>query len=380
VIAISINKGDIMNNKVFKKISLALLAVFILFCNGIVQLNAGENTKICSDIKEISWSAFPILMYDSDIGLGFGGRGIIKNLFKADESFDLILFASTLGEQWYAFTFSIPDFEIRQGTAYSIAFDLKFEFDKYLKSNYFGIGNETPDNEWQFPSELFKLELILGTAFTEQLIGEISLVLQHRSIYDYEEINPLLVSEEGTGEKMVNYIRLHARLDTRDTQIHPRRGMKIGINADFASEFLGSDFTFQRYRIEFSNYLRLFGEDHILAARLWLQHVDGKAPYYEQSILGDGWTARGFKMDRFVDKAMVLISLEYRFPILGDLGGVLFLDTGRVLPGIDEFTLDDWRSDVGWGLRYYLENFVVRFDMGFSEEGERIFFNFGHVF
>jgi outer membrane protein assembly factor BamA len=369
-----------MNNKVFKKISLALLAVFILFCNGIVQLNAGENTKICSDIKEISWSAFPILMYDSDIGLGFGGRGIIKNLFKADESFDLILFASTLGEQWYAFTFSIPDFEIRQGTAYSIAFDLKFEFDKYLKSNYFGIGNETPDNEWQFPSELFKLELILGTAFTEQLIGEISLVLQHRSIYDYEEINPLLVSEEGTGEKIVNYIRLHARLDTRDTQIHPRRGMKIGINADFASEFLGSDFTFQRYRIEFSNYLRLFGEDHILAARLWLQHVDGKAPYYEQSILGDGWTARGFKMDRFVDKAMVLISLEYRFPILGDLGGVLFLDTGRVLPGIDEFTLDDWRSDVGWGLRYYLENFVVRFDMGFSEEGERIFFNFGHVF
>jgi outer membrane protein assembly factor BamA len=380
VIALSINKGDIMHNKVFKKISLALLAVFILFCNGIVQLNAGENTKICSDIKEISWSAFPILMYDSDIGLGFGGRGIIKNLFKADESFDLILFASTLGEQWYAFTFSIPDFEIRQGTAYSIAFDLKFEFDKYLKSNYFGIGNETPDNEWQFPSELFKLELILGTAFTEQLIGEISLVLQHRSIYDYEEINPLLVSEEGTGEKMVNYIRLHARLDTRDTQIHPRRGMKIGINADFASEFLGSDFTFQRYRIEFSNYLRLFGEDHILAARLWLQHVDGKAPYYEQSILGDGWTARGFKMDRFVDKAMVLISLEYRFPILGDLGGVLFLDTGRVLPGIDEFTLDDWRSDVGWGLRYYLENFVVRFDMGFSEEGERIFFNFGHVF
>jgi hypothetical protein len=40
-----------MHNKVFKKISLALLAVFILFCNGIVQLNAGENTKICSEAK-----------------------------------------------------------------------------------------------------------------------------------------------------------------------------------------------------------------------------------------------------------------------------------------------------------------------------------------
>lgn len=370
------NKKRIL--RFFFRILTLLLLLFLL--NSQVLLGSEENSKKKTEEKELTWSAFPILMYDSDIGFGLGGRAIIKNLFGADESFDLILFASTLGEQWYAFTFSIPDFEIRQGTRYSLAFDLKFEFDKYLKSNFFGIGNETVDNEWQFPSELFKLELILGTAFTEQLIGEVSLVMQHRSIYGYEGINSLIVNEEGVGEKMVTYIRLHARLDTRDTQIHPKHGLKIGINTDFAIEFLGGDYTFQRYRIEISKYQMLFTQDHILAARFWLQHVDGVAPFYEQSILGDGWTTRGYKMDRFVDKAMVLTSLEYRFAIIGDLGGVLFLDAGRVLPGIDEFTLDNWKSNVGWGLRYYVENFVVRFDMGFSEEGERIFFNFGHVF
>lgn len=36
--------------------------------------------------------------------------------------------------------------------------------------------------------------------------------------------------------------------------------------------------------------------------------------------------------------------------------------------------------DIGWGLRYYLQNFVVRFDMGFSGEGTGIYFNFGHIF
>jgi len=36
--------------------------------------------------------------------------------------------------------------------------------------------------------------------------------------------------------------------------------------------------------------------------------------------------------------------------------------------------------NIGWGLRYYLQNFVVRFDMGFSDEGMGIYFNFGHAF
>jgi hypothetical protein len=36
--------------------------------------------------------------------------------------------------------------------------------------------------------------------------------------------------------------------------------------------------------------------------------------------------------------------------------------------------------DYGWGLRFYLPDFVARFDMGFSKEGTGIYFNFGHIF
>ncbi len=62
-----------------------------------------------------SFSPFPILMYDSDIGFGYGGRVKFVDYFKKKESLDLILFNSTKGERWYVFTFSIPDLEIRQG-------------------------------------------------------------------------------------------------------------------------------------------------------------------------------------------------------------------------------------------------------------------------
>jgi hypothetical protein len=59
---------------------------------------------------------------------------------------------------------------------------------------------------------------------------------------------------------------------------------------------------------------------------------------------------------------------------------VLFIDSGRGFPDITKANLDDWKTNYGFGLRYYLANFVVRFDSGLSDEGSRIFINLSHVF
>lgn len=319
-------------------------------------------------------------MYDSDIGLGFGGKGVIKNHFSRNESFDLILFGSTRGEQWYVFTFSIPDLEIRQRTVYSLAVDLKVEFNKKLKSNFFGFGNNSRDNEWQFPQEKSKLELIIAKGFTQRIVSEAGLSFYYCSVYDFDN-NPLLTSAvPGIGENLVSFFTARIRWDSRDSQINPMNGWKLGFSSDFAAKLLGSDFDFQRYRIEVSNYQKLFTPSYILAWRIWIQHVEGEAPYFEQSILGGGWTLRGFKADRFIDQSFVLSSAEFRFPIYKKIGGVLFADAGRVFAGVEKTTFHDVKINSGGGLRYYLTNFVVRFDAGISNEGTRIFFNFGHVF
>lgn len=110
--------------------------------------------------------------------------------------------------------------------------------------------------------------------------------------------------------------------------------------------------------------------NHILAARLWLQTVRGSTPYTEMSKIGDSWTARGYKADRLPDRAKMLSSLEYRFPPYKKLGGVLFIDTGRVFPGLTKFSFAGWHSNRGLGLRFYLTNFVVRTDVGKSREGK----------
>jgi len=142
---------------------------------------------------------------------------------------------------------------------------------------------------------------------------------------------------------------------------------------------LGSDWDYRKYRIEASGYLPIFRK-HVLAGRLWIQSVSGDAPYFELSKVGDSWTGRGYKSGRFLDRAMALASLEYRFPLFRKLGGVAFTDAGRVSPDLGGIRLAGWHPDWGLGLRYYLANFVVRLDVGRSVEGTRIFFMFGQVF
>jgi outer membrane protein assembly factor BamA len=331
--------------------------------------------------KDLSWSVFPFVIYNSDFGFGFGGKGVIKNIYSRDESFDLILFGSTKGEQWYAFTFSIPDFELRQGKPYPFSLDFKIEYNKRLKSNFFGFGNDSEDNEWQFPRENIQAEFILGHAFTRRFIAETGMVFSFISVYNYQNINPLMTKEiPGEGQTTWNYLTIRSRYDSRDSQIHPRVGMRINANVDFSFKSMGSEASYQRYRIETSSYHRFLLPDLIIALRLWFQHVNENPPYFQQSALGGSWTLRGYKVERFIDKTMLLSSAETRFPIFNRLGGVLFVDFGRTYNSIENISLASLKANWGVGLRYYLRNFVTRFDTGISSEGVRLFFHFGHVF
>jgi outer membrane protein assembly factor BamA len=93
----------------------------------------------------------------------------------------------------------------------------------------------------------------------------------------------------------------------------------------------------------------------------------------------------------------IALSSEFRFKILGDLKGALFADAGNIWNVYDNVTdekstfagfksLKDIALGTGFGLRYDLSFFVIRFDFGFktynpaNEKGEKWFheYNFGH--
>lgn len=335
-----------------------------------------------------SFSPFPIVMYDTDIGFGYGGRVKFVDYLALKESFDLILFNSTKGQRWLAFTFSIPDFEIRQGRAYKLSFDLKAEYDRFLNYSFYGLGPGAPkENETILTYETISLPLTVGRGVTPHLVFEASYVLRWLKVSDPREgpYQGLLLDLAGRGRLFVPYVSLALKYDTSDSQIHPTRGFRFILQNDMAAGFMGSrDFSFNRLTADVRKYQRVFGAKDVFAVRALAQHVGGRdVPLFDHASLGGGsiMTAmRGFPLNRFLDKGKFLVNAEYRFPIFCRVGGNVFADAGTVWPSLRDIDLGAIALDGGVGLRFYMPDFVARVDVAWSREGMGLYFNFGHIF
>jgi outer membrane translocation and assembly module TamA len=362
--------------------SLHLCAVAVSIVVVFVGIVSGETEQN----PQKSFNVFLILMYDTDIGVGYGVKGKFVNFLSHNESFDLLLFNSSKGERTYVFVFSIPDFEIRQGMTYSLSFDLKAEYSKLLKANFYGLGPDSQEEDLtRYTDEKKELILTMGKGFNPHFVVEALYTFKFIRYFDTEENKTHSETLNEVGDDFSPYAALLFKYDTSDSWIHPKKGLRLLFRSDFAGGVIGnSKANYFRYTIDFRKYLLLFGQKDVLAFRFMIQQIIGEnVPLYEMSMLGGGSemkAMRGYKMNRFMDKGKFLINAEYRFPIWNRLGGNVFIDWGLVWPSWEKIRLSLSAQNIGWGLRYYLKNFVVRFDMGFSSEGTGIYFNFGHIF
>jgi outer membrane protein insertion porin family len=83
---------------------------------------------------------------------------------------------------------------------------------------------------------------------------------------------------------------------------------------------------------------------------------------------------------------LLLLNLEYRFPILGDFGGTVFFDSGNVWGNWRSISLGDLKNGVGLGARYNSPIGPIRAGIGFKlnrepgESGYALFVNIGNPF
>ena len=76
-----------------------LKTIFRLFLVMCCLRPAAAGPQGSMEDRNVSWSLFPILMYDTDIGYGYGAKAKFVNYLSRKESFDLILFNSSKGER-----------------------------------------------------------------------------------------------------------------------------------------------------------------------------------------------------------------------------------------------------------------------------------------
>lgn len=83
---------------------------------------------------------------------------------------------------------------------------------------------------------------------------------------------------------------------------------------------------------------------------------------------------------------MLLLNVEYRFPIAGDFGGAVFFDSGNVWPDWRAMDPGEVKNGVGLGARYLSPLGPIRAGVGWKldrergESGYELFFNIGNPF
>jgi len=135
--------------------------------------------------------------------------------------------------------------------------------------------------------------------------------------------------------------------------------------------------------------------DYIPFSRSYFSGGSNDNRAWQPYSLGPG--SSGAKDDFNEANMKIALSAEFRFKLLGDLKGALFADAGNIWNVYDNVTdekstftgfrsLKDIALGTGFGLRYDLNFFVIRFDFGFktynpaNETGEKWFreYNFGN--
>ncbi len=210
-------------------------------------------------------------------------------------------------------------------------------------------------------------------------------------------------------------------IDRRDDPLDASRGWSTALQLEYAFPLLDANAEFLKLFWQQTQYLKLrrFG---ILATSLRLGAIQpygrgatpdplvpatlasARVPISERFFLGGRTTHRAYDRDSLgilgqtlVESAgqqvevggngLFLLNLDYRFPISGDLGGTVFLDTGNIWADWRDFDAGDLKPGAGLGLRYRSPIGPLRFDIGwkldreaFEDAAPTFFITFGNPF
>jgi outer membrane protein assembly factor BamA len=172
--------------------------------------------------------------------------------------------------------------------------------------------------------------------------------------------------------------------DTRDHVQYPTRGMFLNFKNQFYGNWVGSDYTFQRYAVTYNQFFKLSkdSEEKILAVRASFNIASGDVPFEGQAVVG-GDDIRGYSQGRYRNDQVYTLQAEYRWNFYKRWGLVAFAGVATAVPKLADIPDYDILPGVGAGLRFRMlpsEKINIGIDVGKGKDDYSITFRIGEAF
>ncbi|MCD6201962.1 MAG: BamA/TamA family outer membrane protein, partial [Bacteroidales bacterium] len=262
-------------------------------------------------------------------------------------------------------------------------FNTVFEFSyRDFPTLYFGVGNDTREKDGML-TDFNSLLLKPGFNYNVYSTHYLGVVYTFNNFFKVELVDssgeePLLKENEGIQAGFgIKYFR-----EGRDNRLRARKGSYMYVSYDLYTHIFGSQFDYGSFTVDLRKYYSPFPQLTV-AGQLYAEIKTGDVPVQSLAVVGGKYRMRGIYRGRFRDKAMAMAQMEMRFPLYGIVGGAVFGGMGQVAPRPMDFKNSGFHYAGGGGLRIFMDratSSVLRVDVGFSKEGNTLFFGFGEAF
>jgi outer membrane protein assembly complex protein YaeT len=205
------------------------------------------------------------------------------------------------------------------------------------------------------------------------------------------------VEGAGGGDNYTSDLIAAVTRDTRDDILNATRGSLSRAEVNFASPNLGGTNNFVRAELIWRRFQKVSRRNvAALAVHMgWVrsQGEGASVPVNERYFAGGDGSVRGFGRNSLGPtgadgeptggRAILEIRAEWRHPVLGHLGGVVFADAGQAFVDLASVRPAELAVGAGLGLRYDTRIGVLRFDVAapVSETGRtRYYLGVGQAF
>ena len=375
--------------------------LLILMVGTSVFVRAQSNHE--SDSTEIAF--LPAIAFNSDLGFIAGG---ITSIYKYKNGI----------RPFYSYINVAGVFSTKGLASFEIALDKPFVFGtamrltssiytaRFLEDTYYGIANyqkieqDPPDGN---PNYYLFQTFSSGFNGTLRIPASINSKKQQLDVLailnlDYETpwdngTERLISIQQPTGYTGGRTFMIGSGIiwEARDSEFNPTRGSYLETSFEMGNKLWGSSFNNLVVEHNMFHYLTFhLIKDITLAHRFYAKLTSGETPYWKLAYAGDEQTLRGYPSQRFLDDNVAILNTELRtwlveFPSVDmKFGGNLFFDVGRTFPNgasLDTIT-NDLKYTFGFSgtASFFTPDFIIRGDVGFSEEGTGVYITTGYMF